>query len=155
MWRSHEWNASHGLYSRQSIQFMICLGVEVKVTSIWQGLICPSNWELRWRDAILGLKSSKDTIGYFSFRRATNIIKFISDFAGFDPSRYDGTVKTLIPKVMAWLATSPDAVRTPTPQDVLAAFTAFIAEKEKLKRQWSDEIPWADIVLAARAMVPM
>lgn len=82
-------------------------------------------------------------------------IKFISDFAGFDPSRYDGTVKTLIPKVMAWLATSPDAVRTPTPQDVLAAFTAFIAEKEKLKRQWSDEIPWADIVLAARAMVPM
>jgi hypothetical protein len=38
---------------------------------------------------------------------------------------------------------------------VLAAFTAFIAEKEKLKRQWSDEIPWADIVLAARAMVPM
>jgi hypothetical protein len=82
-------------------------------------------------------------------------IKFISDLAGFDPSRYDGTVKTLIPKVMAWLATRPDAVRTPTPQDVLAALTAFTTEKEKLKRQWGDEIPCADIVLAARSMVPM
>ena len=82
-------------------------------------------------------------------------LKFLSDLAGFDPYRYDGTVQTLIPKVMAWLATRPDAVRTPTPQDVLAALPTFTAAKEHLKRQWGDDIPWADIVLAARTAVPM
>jgi hypothetical protein len=30
--------------------------------------------------------------------------RFVSDLAGFDPCRYDGTVNALIPKVMSWLA---------------------------------------------------
>jgi hypothetical protein len=81
-------------------------------------------------------------------------LKFLSDLAGFDPYRYDGTVQTLIPKVMAWLATRPDAVRTPTPQDVLTALPTFAAAKGHLQRQWGDDIPWADIVLAARVAVP-
>jgi hypothetical protein len=77
-------------------------------------------------------------------------VRFVSDLAGFDPCRYDGTVKALIPKVMSWLATRPDAVRTPTPQDVLKALPRFTAEKEKLKQQWVDGIPpWCYIVLAA------
>ena len=82
-------------------------------------------------------------------------LKFISDLAGFDPYRYDGTVETLVQKVMSWLATRPDAVHTPTPREVLAALPAFAAEKEKLKQQWGEDIPWADIVLAARKAVPM
>ena len=82
-------------------------------------------------------------------------LKFLSDVAGFDPYRYDGTVKTLVQKVMSWLATRPDAVQTPTPQDVLSTFPAFLAEKDQLKQQWGDEIPWPDIVLAARKTVPM
>lgn len=81
--------------------------------------------------------------------------KFISDLGGFDPSPYDGTVKTLVERVLAWLATRPDTVQTPTPQDVLNALPAFVAEKAKLKIQWGEDIPWADVVLAARRTVPM
>ena len=55
---------------------------------------------------------------------------------------------------MGWLATRPDAVSAPTPQDLLAALPAFVAKKEDLKRQWGDDVPWADIVLAARDTVP-
>jgi hypothetical protein len=81
--------------------------------------------------------------------------RFISDLAGFDPFAYDGTVTSLAPKVMAWLATTPDAIRTPNAQDLLAALPAFIERKDELKRQWGDEIPWADMVLAARDTVPV
>lgn len=80
--------------------------------------------------------------------------RFVSDLAGYDPYRYDGRPETLIPKVMAWLATRPDAVATPTPQDVIALLPDFAADKQALHRQWGDEIPWADIVLAARARSP-
>lgn len=82
-------------------------------------------------------------------------LTFISDLAGFDPYRYDGTLKTLVQRVMSWLATRPDAVRTPTPQDVLTALPVFSAEKEKLEQHWGDNIPWADIILAARRTAPM
>ena len=81
-------------------------------------------------------------------------MKFVSDLAGYDPPRHDGTVQTLVPKVMSWLATRIDAVATPTPQDVLAALPSFVAAKERLKAHWGDDIPWADIVLAARAAAP-
>jgi hypothetical protein len=81
-------------------------------------------------------------------------VKFVSDLAGYDPPRHDGTVETLVPKVMRWLATRIDAVATPTPQDVLAALPRFVAAKDRLKIDWGDDIPWADIVLAARTEAP-
>jgi hypothetical protein len=82
-------------------------------------------------------------------------IRFVSDLAGFDPSAYDGTVASLVPKVMTWLATRPDAIQTPNAQDLLAALPDFIDTKDELKRQWGNEIPWADIILAARDTVPL
>ncbi len=82
-------------------------------------------------------------------------VKFVSDLAGFDPYRYDGTVKIMVQKVMSWLATRPDTVRTPTPQEVFDALPTFTAEKEKLKAHWGDDIPWADVVLAARKTAPV
>ncbi|MGE0820483.1 MAG: hypothetical protein AB7G75_33460 [Candidatus Binatia bacterium] len=81
--------------------------------------------------------------------------KFISDLGGFDPAPYDGTVKTLVQRVMAWLATRPHTVQTPTPQDVLNALPAFVAAKATLKTQWGEDVPWADIVLAARKTAPV
>jgi hypothetical protein len=81
-------------------------------------------------------------------------LSFISDLAAFDPYRHDGTVTVMVQKVMAWLLTRLDAVRTPTPQDVLDALPFFIEEKTKLKQQWGDDIPWADIVIAAQRTAP-
>lgn len=76
-------------------------------------------------------------------------MKFVSDLAGFDPVRYDGTPESVVPKVMAWLATRPDTIRTPTPQDVLAALPKFQSEKARLQKEWGGHAPWADLVLAA------
>ena len=80
-------------------------------------------------------------------------LKFISDLAGFDPKKHNGTVESVVSKVVAWLATRPDAIRTPTTEHVLSALPRFQQEKVLLKRQWRDEVPWADVVLAARKHV--
>lgn len=54
-----------------------------------------------------------------------------------------------MPWVISWLATRPDAVRTPTPREVLAKLPAFQEEKDRLRQEWGTNIPWADLVLAA------
>ncbi len=76
-------------------------------------------------------------------------LKFVSDLAGFDPMRYDGKTESVVSKVMSWLATRPDAVKTPTPSAVLSALPAFQAEKARLRHEWKGDLPWADLVLAA------
>lgn len=76
-------------------------------------------------------------------------LKFVSDLAGFDPRRYDGTPESVVPSVISWLATRPDAVRTPTPREVLATLPIFEGEKNRLRQEWGTSIPWADLVLAA------
>jgi hypothetical protein len=81
-------------------------------------------------------------------------LKFISDLAGYDPSRYDGTVRSLVQKVVSWLATRPDAVSTPTPHEVLSALPSFSAERERMGQSWGSDAPWPDIILAARRLVP-
>jgi hypothetical protein len=81
--------------------------------------------------------------------------QFVSDLAAYDPVRHDGTVQSVARGVIRWLATRPDAVSAPTPQDLLAALPEFIAKKQELVRQWGDNVPWSDIVLAARDSVPL
>lgn len=81
-------------------------------------------------------------------------VKFVSDLAGFDPLRHDGRVETVVRRVMPWLATRPDALRTPNSKEVLTVLPAFQAEKIKLKENWGEDVPWADIVLAAIDTVP-
>ena len=82
-------------------------------------------------------------------------VKFVSDLAGFDPMKYDGSVKAIVAKVMTWLATRPDAVRTPNTTQVLDALPAFHDEKKQLQENWKTDPPWADIVLTARKNVPI
>lgn len=72
--------------------------------------------------------------------------KFLSDLAGFDPTEYDGTPAKVVPAVMSWLATRPDAVQTPTPQAVLAALPIFQAAKHELCASWCDHVPWTDLL---------
>jgi hypothetical protein len=47
--------------------------------------------------------------------RESAYAQYLSDLAGFDPKQNDGTTETIVPAVMSWLATRPDAVLVPTP----------------------------------------
>jgi hypothetical protein len=80
--------------------------------------------------------------------------KYISDLGGFDLKTHDGTVKNLVPKVVAWLVTRPEAIPLATPQRVFEALPRFQKKKAKLKLEWGQELPWADLVLAAQQSVP-
>jgi hypothetical protein len=79
--------------------------------------------------------------------RGSPYVQFLSDLAGFDPKQNDGTTETIVPAVMSWLATRPDAVRVPTPSKVLDALPTFQSEKQRLDKAWRGEAPWSDVVL--------
>jgi hypothetical protein len=74
---------------------------------------------------------------------------FVSDLAGFDPTEYDGCVETVVPAVMAWLATRPNAVRTAKPQSVLKALPVFQQGRDGLCREWRDQVPWRELLQTA------
>ena len=74
--------------------------------------------------------------------------KFISDLSGYDPTEYDGSTGSIVPAVMSWLATRPDAVQTPTPYAVLEALPLFQRAREDLCNVWLDRVPWTDLLLA-------
>jgi hypothetical protein len=76
-------------------------------------------------------------------------LKFVSDLAGFDPMRYDGSAESVVPNVVSWLATRPNAARTLTPKEVLVELPKFQHERARLRQEWGDNVPWADLVLAA------
>jgi hypothetical protein len=87
--------------------------------------------------------------------------RFISDLAGYDPTEYDGTVAGVVPAVMAWLATRPDAVQCPTPDAVLGSLPDFYKAAKELGDRWRGQTPWADLVLEAmrvgqhKALIPV
>lgn len=81
-------------------------------------------------------------------------VKVVSDLAGYDPMTHDGTVKTVVQRVVLWLATRPDTTLSPTPKDVLEALPTFQAEIKQLKEHWGSEPPWTYIVEAAEKSVP-
>lgn len=73
--------------------------------------------------------------------------RFVSDLAGFDPSEHDGSAGTVVPAVMAWLATRQDAVQCPSPQPVLDALPRFQAARADLCAAWCGREPWADLLM--------
>lgn len=81
-------------------------------------------------------------------------LKVISDLAGFDPMKYDGSVDTIIQRVISWLATRPDTTPPPTPKSVLDSLPEFVHEYEQLKNNWGDDPPWPYVVEAARKAAP-
>jgi len=80
--------------------------------------------------------------------RGSEYVRFISDLAGFDPKQHDGRLETLLPAVMSWLATRPDAVLVPTPREVLAAIPDFRVARKELDSAWGGDAPWNDVLLA-------
>jgi hypothetical protein len=75
--------------------------------------------------------------------------QFISDLAGYDPTEHDGTPGGIVPAVMSWLATRPDAVQCPTPREVLESLADFYTAAKALGDRWHGQAPWADLVLEA------
>ncbi|HKI05173.1 MAG TPA: hypothetical protein VKK31_24550 [Thermoanaerobaculia bacterium] len=81
-------------------------------------------------------------------------MRFVSDLAGFDPAMHDGTVETLVPQIVSWLASRPDAIRTPTPKAVLEALPMFQARRRELGIQWVGDVPWRHVLVAAEENMP-
>jgi hypothetical protein len=74
---------------------------------------------------------------------------YISDLAGFDPVAYDGTERSFVMALVAWLATRSDAVGTLSPRQVLKGLPRFSRAMRSLRKTWGQWPPWADVVLAA------
>lgn len=72
--------------------------------------------------------------------------RFISDLSGFDPAQYDGSVGTLVPRVLHWLVSRPNAVLTPTPNKVISALSRFRLHRRQLGIDWAGEVPWRQVV---------
>lgn len=87
-------------------------------------------------------------------RQGHEYSRYVSDLAGFDPKIHDGTVAVIVPRVMSWLKTRPDAIETPDPPEVLGALPNFVQAKAALAQAWNDDIPWGYILLAARDHAP-
>ena len=75
--------------------------------------------------------------------------RFVSDLAGYDPSMHEESVETIVPSVMAWLATREDAVRTPSPRAVLSALPSFQVAREQLSSEWCGRETWSDVLIEA------
>jgi hypothetical protein len=75
--------------------------------------------------------------------------QFVSDLAGYDPPEYDGSPESVVPSVMSWLATRPDAVQCPMPQEVLTSFPDLHVAFTELLEKWYGQVPWADLVMEA------
>jgi hypothetical protein len=80
--------------------------------------------------------------------------RYLSDMGGYDPKTHNGTVESIVPKIIHWLATRPDAVYVPKPVDVLRALPNFQERKRQLLVDWGGEAPWADLIRVARDCIP-
>jgi hypothetical protein len=83
----------------------------------------------------------------------TNISSYL--IAAKYPKRNDATVEALVPTAMAGLATRPKATVVPTPRQVMGALPRFQEKKGKLLSEWGTEIPWLNLVLAAKQAVAL
>lgn len=75
--------------------------------------------------------------------------RFASDLRAFDLETHEGTVDTVVPKVMAWLATRDPRISTLNPLQVVAAIPRFVTNLGALRQQWmTGSLRW-DLVLGA------
>jgi hypothetical protein len=86
--------------------------------------------------------------------RGHSYMQYVSDLAGYDAKQYDVTPESAIPAVMSWLLTRSNASPGPTPKRVLEKLPRFDAAREQLAVEWSKDIPWTELILAARDTAP-
>jgi hypothetical protein len=78
---------------------------------------------------------------------------FISDLGAFDPQKHAGTKETVIPPVVNWLKTRPDAGVSPFPDTVIAKLPAYLNQLDDLRVRSGGELPWSELILTARQHV--
>jgi hypothetical protein len=78
----------------------------------------------------------------------------ISDLSAYDLKTHENTVESIVPALMSWLKTRPNAQRVPEPEDVLRQFKPFQEQLDALRRVWFDNLPWKDLVQIARKCAP-
>ena len=81
-------------------------------------------------------------------------LRFVSDLGAFDPAIHENSVESVIPKLMAWLASRPGAIRTPSPQQVLTELPRFQERRYGLGVDWRGEAPWRLVLEAANETIP-
>ncbi|MGA3052143.1 MAG: hypothetical protein ABSE00_09540 [Chitinispirillaceae bacterium] len=79
--------------------------------------------------------------------------KFISDLSGFDPKEHDCTPESIVPAVVSWLITRPEAIKTLTPKDILFLLETFTKQKTKLSEEWNGQPLWGDLIKCAATIV--
>lgn len=76
--------------------------------------------------------------------------RFISDLAGFDLGRHEGSVDSVIAETCSWLRETQDAqLPYPVPAAISAYYPEFRAELKKRKAFRLGRLAWADILDAA------
>jgi hypothetical protein len=72
---------------------------------------------------------------------------FVSDLAGFDPARHDGSVYSVIREVSAWLRTQGDVLDpVPSAKNILQSFPSFRNELANLRIEALEKETWADVL---------
>lgn len=79
---------------------------------------------------------------------------FVSDLAGFDPRRHDGTALDVVRATTAWLWTLKTAVKKHRPGAVYGALTLFTAARQQLDAEFAEHPPWSLVYEAALGSVP-
>ena len=80
---------------------------------------------------------------------------FVSDLAGFDPARHDGSVASIIREVSAWLRTQDDVLDpVPSAKNILQNFPSFRNEHANLRIEALEKETWADVLLLLRIAFP-
>jgi hypothetical protein len=81
--------------------------------------------------------------------------RYVSDLAGFDPSRHDSSVPAIIREVSTWLSTLDDVLDpVPSALRILQSFPSFRAELANLRKEALEKETWTDVVLAASKCTP-
>ena len=80
----------------------------------------------------------------------------ISDLGAYDLRTHDNTVESIVPAVMSWLKTRPNARAVPGPDDVLRQFKPFQEKLDPIRKKWftNENVPWRDVIAAARECAP-
>jgi hypothetical protein len=77
-------------------------------------------------------------------------LKFISDLGAFDPKRHNGTTESIVPPVVNWLKTRPNAPLSPFPDTVIAQLPEYLERLAELRSRSGGELPWSETILTAQ-----
>ena len=82
-------------------------------------------------------------------------LRFISDLGAFDPRTHKETAESIIPPIVNWLKSRPNAPPAPFPDQVVGKLPKYLEEIAELRRRSGGELPWSDQMVTAERHVRM